>query len=90
MTSLVVGGGSIGQRHARVLSEIDPRATVVFVSNRTDLDYPTHLTIDDALEQHNIDYVVVVNETARHRHSIDALVSADYRGVALIEKPAAL
>lgn len=90
MTSLVVGGGSIGQRHARVLSEIDARATVVFVSNRTDLEYPTHLTIDDALEQHNIDYVVVANETARHRHTIDALVSADYRGVALIEKPAAL
>ncbi len=89
-TSLVVGGGSIGQRHARVLSEIDACARVVFVSNRTDLGYPTHSSVNDALEHYEIDYVVVATETARHRQAIEALVSAGYRGTTLIEKPAAL
>ncbi len=90
MTSLVVGGGSIGQRHARVLSEIGDRTKVVFVSNRTDLAYVSHPTISEAFEHHNIDYVVVANETARHRHAVDDLVVANYRGPVLIEKPAAL
>ncbi len=89
-TTLVVGGGSIGQRHARVLSEINPHTRVAFVSNRSDLAYPAHASIDGALERNDIDYVVVANETSRHREAIDALVSARYRGAVLIEKPAAL
>jgi predicted dehydrogenase len=62
----------------------------VFVSNRRDLAYPTHASIGNALEAHDIGYVVVANETSRHREAMDALVSTDYHGAVLIEKPAAL
>lgn len=83
--ALVVGYGSIGKRHARVLSQLGCQVAVV--SRRANSDIQSYRTIDNALASHEPDYVVVADETARHYVTVSELATAGYQGVVLIEKP---
>lgn len=86
--ALVMGAGSIGSRHARVLGELG--AEVVVVSSRSDLALPTFADVETAFSEREPDYVVVATETARHAASVAALHAVGYRGRLLIEKPLAV
>jgi predicted dehydrogenase len=84
--ALIVGFGSIGRRHAEVLDGLGFVSDVV--SRRAEGDGgPVFATIGEALAQHSYEYAVVADETARHGHSIAALVAAGHRGTVLVEKP---
>lgn len=87
-TSLVIGGGSIGVRHGRILTALGNE--VSFVSARTDLPGKTFATVAQACSKIEPDYVVVANETAQHGSAVAQLIEADFRGLVLAEKPLAV
>lgn len=82
VNAVVVGLGSIGQRHARVLSELGHG--VKTVSRRPDGDYSSIATAVDSVRP---EYVVVATETSHHGDALRQLADADYRGTVLVEKP---
>lgn len=86
--ALVIGAGSIGTRHARILAELG--LDVAVVSARTDLDPPAHPTVAAALAAHDPGYVVIATETARHTTAVRELAGAGFGGTVLIEKPLAV
>jgi predicted dehydrogenase len=85
-TALVVGLGSIGERHARLLSNLGHDVAVVSRhgarGNRR--SYPG---LHHALAAEAPEYVVVANETAAHHPTLTALASAGFAGRVLVEKP---
>ena len=83
--ALVIGYGSIGRRHARILAELGCEVAVV---SRRALENIKHFAnITAAVENVRPDYVVIANETSAHPATVDALAAAGFRGKLLIEKP---
>lgn len=82
---VVIGYGSIGQRHARILNELGYRVAVV--SRRT-VDYP-HLYSDikKAILNEHPNYIVVANETSGHEDILNQLKNLGYNDRILVEKP---
>ena len=75
INAVVVGLGSIGQRHARVLQELGHGVTTV--SRRGDGDYTS---IASAIAAARPEYAVVATETSQHAESLrdsPRLISAD-------------
>lgn len=85
---VVVGFGSIGTRHARILSELG--CEVAVVSRRTDGIYPLYSNLTTALSKFGPGYVVIANETAAHVETLHCLVDCGYQGLVLVEKPLAV
>jgi predicted dehydrogenase len=83
--ALVVGYGSIGKRHARLLCELG--CEVALVSAQGVTDYPVYQNIPEALSAFRPGYVVISNRTNEHSRSLTELVSLGYSGKVLIEKP---
>lgn len=85
MRALVIGYGSIGRRHTRVLRELG--CHVGIVSRHALAEEPTFSSLRDAVAEIRPDYVVIANETSLHRRTVGELVGAGFRGAVLIEKP---
>jgi predicted dehydrogenase len=83
--ALVIGYGSIGQRHARVLEGLGHDVAVV---SRRAVEHPRRFPeLAAALATFKPDYAVVANETALHRQTFRALKAAGFGGTVLVEKP---
>ena len=83
--ALVLGYGSIGERHSRVLSALGLDVAVV---SRRDLgDVTCYPTVAAALTAAPAGYAVVATETAAHRDGLAALAAAGFDGRVLVEKP---
>lgn len=82
---LVIGYGSIGSRHARVLTEIG--CNVAVVSKRTVDFSKVYQSLDKALDEQEVDYIVIANKTIEHYDTMLKLVEKDFKGVVLLEKP---
>ena len=82
-TALVIGQGSAGRRHARVLADIGLLVTTV--SRRPNVGGFT--TIADALSAGASEYVVVTTETADHARVLDSLSPIARSAKVLVEKP---
>jgi predicted dehydrogenase len=82
MDAVVVGLGSIGQRHANVLRGLGYGVTTV--SRRDGGDYKS---IASAVSGARPGYAVVATETANHAESLRNLAEAGFRGPVLVEKP---
>jgi len=85
MKALVVGYGSIGSRHARLLKELRCETAVVSsrkidISNR----YPS---VSTAFESERPDYVVIANKTNQHYDTVSELIRLGFNGIVLVEKP---
>ena len=85
MRSLVIGYGSIGQRHTRLLDELGAAPAVV--SRRRMDDRKAYVDIADALSAHQPDLVVIANETGAHLAAVRELADLGFRGRVLVEKP---
>lgn len=83
--ALVIGYGSIGARHARILDEMGLEVAVV--SRREIAWSPCFKVTDEALSQFGPEYVVIANETSRHRDALRALAAGGHAGPILVEKP---
>ncbi len=85
MKALVIGYGSIGMRHARLLKELDLDTAVV---SRRDVDAANlYKTITEAVADWNPDYVVVASRTHEHRGDFEALAECGFQGTVIMEKP---
>ncbi len=82
-TALVIGQGSIGQRHARVLAGLG--LTVGTLSRRG--GPAGFATLDEALTVLAPGYVVIATETADHGRVLEDLAGHGHRGRVLVEKP---
>lgn len=85
LRSLVVGYGSIGKRHARILRSMG--ADTAVVSSRQIDHNPCFHTLSEALAQFQPEYVVVANRTSEHLATLQELANQSFRGVVMIEKP---
>lgn len=83
--ALVVGAGSIGTRHARVLTALGHDVAVV--SSRPSDEFERFAGIPEALAAFGPAYVVVATETARHASSVGELADSGFHGMLLVEKP---
>jgi predicted dehydrogenase len=81
-SAIVVGLGSIGTRHARILGELG--LDVATVSRRGS---GNHISIRDAVAAKQPRYAVVATETSQHEQSLRELEDAGFRGTVLVEKP---
>lgn len=82
---LVVGYGSIGARHARLLGEMG--CDVAVVSARA-IDFPQrHGTLREGWLAHRPTLVVVANATAAHHETLVELAQLGHAGDVLVEKP---
>lgn len=83
--TVVVGYGSIGARHARLLEELGCTAAVV---SRRDIPWGRSYTeLAAALDREDPDYVVIANRTGEHLSTLVALAGCGYRHRVLVEKP---
>ena len=85
MNVLVVGYGSIGSRHARILTELGCRTGVVSVRQ---VDFPiVYSQLAEAVATEQPEYIVIANSTNKHHQTLSALARIDYPGIVLVEKP---
>jgi predicted dehydrogenase len=85
VNALVIGFGSIGARHARILTELGCHTAVV---SRRPVDFGvTYSSLAEALVSESPDYVVVANETKAHYETLKLLTTLGYTGSVLVEKP---
>lgn len=85
MKALVIGYGSIGQRHTRLLVELG--CDVAVMSRRTTSVVPYYSNLEKAIAHWQPGYVVVANRTSEHFQTIEALARFGYQGNLLVEKP---
>lgn len=85
MRALVIGYGSIGSRHARLLDEIGFE-TAVLSSRQIDFKRSFN-SLEIALNHHDPNYVVIANTTDNHYATLNKLSGHNYRGYVLVEKP---
>lgn len=83
--AVVVGYGSIGQRHTRILESLG--ISTVIVSRRSISDKKSYLTIEAAIISENPDYIVVANETYFHEETLTRIKDTGYDEKILVEKP---
>jgi CMP-N,N'-diacetyllegionaminic acid synthase len=86
MKALVLGYGSIGKRHARVLAE-QLGLEVEVVTRVSECAYPHYATLDEAGDLQRFDYFVVATETNRHYQNLLDLNEAVADRTILVEKP---
>jgi predicted dehydrogenase len=82
---LVVGYGSIGSRHARILTDMGCNVSVV---SKRIVDFPkVYYSLENAIKDQIFAYIVIANKTNEHYDTMLTLVENDFRGVVLLEKP---
>ncbi|GMA61010.1 Gfo/Idh/MocA family oxidoreductase [Alicyclobacillus fastidiosus] len=86
MNTLIIGYGSVGQRHSRILQSLDCHVSIVSRHAAPSL-LPTYRCEKDGLQAVNPDVVVVSNRTHEHFGTLCALREQGYKGVVLMEKP---
>lgn len=82
---VVVGYGSIGSRHTRILQELG--CNVAVVSRRALEGLVVYSSLAEAVQHHKPEYVVIANETALHHDALCQLAAEGYQGAVLVEKP---
>lgn len=84
MQVLVVGFGSIGSRHARILAE---KCEVHVITRRDVTDHPSSKTIGEGIRKCHPKYVVIASATDEHLDNLIELAQLGYSESLLIEKP---
>ncbi len=83
--ALVIGYGSIGKRHVKILLEMEFDLAVV---SRRQIDFPkTYKTIGAATSEWQPEYVVIASRTEEHANDLAALQQSGFNGRVLVEKP---
>lgn len=85
LRAVVVGYGSIGARHARILAQLGLQVSVV--SRRQVEVARRYASISEAVSIERPDYVVIASRTAEHREDLAELARTGFAGIVLVEKP---
>lgn len=86
---LVVGFGSIGQRHARNFANRGHKVSIVSQHVATESNYPVVRRIQDLSSEEffEFDLVLVCNKTTDHFTSLEQIADLGFKGSVLVEKP---
>jgi len=79
----VVGAGSIGQRHQRLLQELGHEVVVISKSSKS----AKYKSLSDALTQESFEYIVLASQTSQHFADLSVLIEKNFVGSVLVEKP---
>ncbi|MFD0673674.1 Gfo/Idh/MocA family protein [Cohnella sp. GCM10027633] len=86
MNVLIVGYGSIGQRHAELFEQLDCKVGIV--SRRdSELSRDCYHSVAYALAASTWDIIVIANRTAEHFFTLNDIIRLKYTGIVLVEKP---
>ena len=85
MKILIVGYGSIGSRHARLLAPVANELAIV--SSQIVKEHRVFASLAQALHSSSPDYIVISNITSAHADSLNLLKKEGYDGKVLVEKP---
>lgn len=85
MKVLIIGFGSIGARHARILQGLG--CTVSVVSEHGTQEYPCFSDLKVAITKVFPDYVVIATKTFQHYDILRTLTKLEFAGKVLVEKP---
>jgi predicted dehydrogenase len=85
-TALVIGYGSIGERHADILNSMDAVDNVSVLSCQSDLPYMTIKKLEEIPEL-DPNYIVIASNTVLHHKQLAFLVNNLHEKKILVEKP---
>lgn len=85
MRILIIGNGSIGQRHARLLANAGHKIGVL--SSRPVESHQGYASLEVALSDFHPDFVIIASITSRHGADLSALSALGYTKPVLVEKP---
>lgn len=85
--ALIIGYGSIGSRHARILTDLGVKVSVISRHAASEPGLAVFATLEQAFRSSPPDYVVIANETSHHRRALTDLTSVGFSGPVLVEKP---
>ena len=83
---LIIGFGSIGKKHAKILSKLVGKKNIYVLSNQTNLPYKS-ISSPEAINTLNPDYVVVASDTTKHFDQVRLLDEKLTNKMILVEKP---
>jgi predicted dehydrogenase len=83
--ALIIGYGSIGRRHANILSELG--LEVALLTKQSVKEYKVYRNIKEALQEMRPGYIVIANPTHLHHFTLTELFQLGYSGLLLVEKP---
>ena len=79
----VVGAGSIGTRHQRILKQLGHQVSIVSAKSPN----AEFRSLAEALAKQSFDYVVIASQTSQHFDDFTTLINSEFTGRVLIEKP---
>ena len=82
---LIIGAGSIGLRHLRILKSLNHNIRVV--TKRKDLKFPVYSDIKNAISNFKPDYIIICNDTNQHVKELKKILTFDSKIKIMIEKP---
>ena len=85
MKALVIGYGSIGQRHTRILRSLGFHTAVV--SSQKTIDQVAFSSIIEAMETWAPDHIVIASPTSQHHRDLATVAQTEFAGTCLVEKP---
>ncbi len=83
--ALVIGYGSIGARHARILRDMGCDVSIVTRQNVS--EFPSFHSVPRAFAEKSYSYVVIATPTSSHEEILNICLGLDYKGLILVEKP---
>ena len=86
MKVLIIGYGSIGKRHAKILLNIKKIKELKIFTGQKNISFKTINEIEK-IKEYNPDYIVICNETSKHLRYLKYIESNLKNKYILIEKP---
>ena len=87
MKILIIGYGSIGQRHFRILSAIKEVKSIDVVSTQNLSNIKVYKTLEDIKKINEYDYFIIASETYLHFEQLKFICSKVDNKIILVEKP---
>lgn len=87
MKVLIIGYGSIGKRHAEVLSQIKDVSEIHVVSKQKNINFRTFRTLDEVTDLDDYSYFVIASITSLHLTQLKFIDSKVKGKTILVEKP---
>lgn len=87
MKVLIIGFGSIGKRHIRIVKEIYPFCSISVVSKQNNINYPTFKSLEEVPFLYSYDYYIIASETKKHYEQLFFLDNHVKNKLICCEKP---
>jgi predicted dehydrogenase len=85
MKIAIIGGGSIGLRHKRLLEDLGHE--VFLVSQHAERSKNVLNSVEELFLVNSIEYIIIANETYKHAETVRFIKERVFKGLLLVEKP---